>query len=118
MIRHLIPRMVISPWGGAALTGSGSRNGDETVGRSLAFQWFGLMFELGAGVVMEKPAAPSCATLPNDVSVDQAARHLGIPLHPYTRVEVAYQLVKAGFRPIHRHANGSMSTRYVRSAAL
>jgi hypothetical protein len=26
--------------------------------------------------------------------------------------------VKAGFRPIHRHANGSMSTRYVRSAAL
>jgi hypothetical protein len=117
VIQHLIPRIDAGPWSGAALTNNGSRTGDETFGRSFAFQWLGFMFEFGAGVVVPKPAAPSCSTLPNEVTVDQAARHLGIPVHSLTRVDVAYRLVKAGFRPVHRHANGSMSTRYIRGAA-
>ena len=117
MIRHLIPRIEVRPWGGAALTNNGSRTGDETAGRSFAFQWLGFMIDISAGVVAPKPATPTCKTLPDDVTVDQAARHLGIPVHPLTRVDVAYHLVKAGFRPLHRHANGSMATRYVRSIA-
>ena len=47
MIRHLIPHIEGGPWGGAALTNNGSPTGDEARGRCIAFQWFGLMIEIG-----------------------------------------------------------------------
>lgn len=46
MTRHLIPRVSIGRWGGAALTDDGTRHGDTVTGYSLAFQWLGLMVEL------------------------------------------------------------------------
>lgn len=117
MIRHLIPRIEVGPWGGAAVTNDGSPTGDEARGRAVCFQWFGIMVEFGFGLVMPRPAKPTCETLPDDVTVEQAARHLGVELTSYGKIGVAHRLVRAGYRPLRHTAFGSMPTRYVRKAA-
>lgn len=51
MLRHLIPRVSAGSWGGSALTDDGSFKGDEVRGFAFAFQWLGLMIEIGGGRV-------------------------------------------------------------------
>jgi len=118
VIRHLIPHIEGGPWGGAALTSNGSPTGDEARGRCIAFQWFGLMIEIGVGTVRPRPAAPTCETLPNDVTVEQAAKHLGIQSTAGGRVTVAHRLISAGFKPIRANAFGGLANRYVREQAV
>ncbi len=117
IIRHLIPRIETGPWGGAAITNDGSPKGDEANGCSVAVQWLGIMWEFGIGTVRPRPAKPTCATLPDDVTVDQAASHLGIAVTPYSRVNVAHQLVRAGFAPVRTNGSGAMAARYQRRKA-
>jgi hypothetical protein len=117
VIRHLLPHVEAGPWGGAAITNDGSPTGDEAHGRRIAFQWLGLMIEIGVGTVRPRPAAPTCATLPNDVTVEQAAKHLGIQSTAVGRVTVAHHLISAGFKPVRANAFGGLANRYVRSAA-
>ncbi|SNS53861.1 hypothetical protein SAMN06295912_108146 [Sphingomonas laterariae] len=50
MIRHLIPRIDVGPWGGATLTDPASRT-EEAVGLCLCIQWFGILIEIGLGRV-------------------------------------------------------------------
>ncbi|MDX3885564.1 MAG: hypothetical protein QHC65_14175 [Sphingomonas sp.] len=53
MIRHLIPRIDASRWGGATLTDPPGRD-EEAVGYCLCIQWLGLMIEIGLGRVARR----------------------------------------------------------------
>ena len=51
MIRHLIPRISVGNWSGAALTDDGTPHGDDVRGAAFAFQWLGILIEIGLGRV-------------------------------------------------------------------